>query len=212
MADTRVPRTLAAILMASCPSVLHGAMREGAAPLRIHPDSPRYFAASDGRVVWLTGSHTWANFQERGVEGKTPDFDYDGYLDFLQRHGHNFIRLWAWEHAQWMQFRSKDVPVRYKPLPYERTGPGQALDGKPKFDLTRFNDEYFRRLRQRVEQAGDRGIYVGVMLFQGFSLNKRGANTWGATPGTDTLSIPPTTSMASTAIPEAMIPVMKSMS
>ena len=71
------------------------------------------------------------------------------------------------------------MPVRYKPLPYERTGPGQALDGKPKFDLTKFNNEYFRRLRQRVEQAGDRGIYVGVMLFQGFSLNKRGANTSG---------------------------------
>ena len=146
-------------------------------PLRVHTDNPCWFARPDGQAVWLTGSHTWANFQERGVEGQTPDFDYDGYLDFLQRHGHNFIRLWAWEHGQWMQFAAKDVPVRYKPLPYQRTGPGEALDGKPKFDLTKFNDEYFRRLRHRVEQAGDRGIYVGVMFFQGFSLNNRGAKT-----------------------------------
>ncbi len=142
-------------------------------PLRPHPHNPRYFADLAGRTVWLTGSHTWANFQERGIEGKTPDFDFDRYLDFLQRHGHNFIRLWAWEHAQWMQFAGKDVPIRYKPLPYPRTGPGTALDGGPKFDLSQFNEQYFRRLRQRVEKANRRGMYVGVMLFQGFSLDKR---------------------------------------
>ena len=145
-------------------------------PLRMHPENPCWFARPDGQAVWLTGSHTWANFQERGVEGQTPDFDYEGYLDFLEGHGHNFIRLWAWEQAQWMQFVDKEVPVRYKPNPYQRTGPGKALDGGPKFDLTKFNDEYFRRLRRRVELARDRGMYVGVMFFQGFSLDKRRGN------------------------------------
>jgi len=145
-------------------------------PLRVHPENPRWFARPDGRAVWLTGSHTWANLQERGVEGQTPDFDYDGYLDFLQRHGHNFIRLWAWEHTQWMQFVDRQVPVRYRPNPYQRTGPGKALDGGLKFDLTKLNDEYFRRLRRRLEQARRRGIYVSVMLFQGFSLDKRRGN------------------------------------
>ena len=146
-------------------------------PLRIHPDNPRYFSDGNGHTIWLTGSHTWANLCERGIEGETPDFDYAGYLDFLEGHGHNFIRLWAWEQAQWMQFVPKEVPVRYSPLPYQRTGPGTALDGKPKFDLTKFNEEYFTRLRTRVEQARERGIYVGVMLFQGFSLDKRGGKT-----------------------------------
>ena len=149
----------------------------GIGPLRVHPDNPCWFARPDGQAVWLTGSHTWANLQERGVEGQTPDFDYDGYLDFLQRHGHNFIRLWAWEHARWMQFAEKDVPVRYRPNPYARTGPGKALDGDPKFDLTKFNDDYFQRLRRRVEQARRRGIYVSVMFFQGFSLDKRRGNS-----------------------------------
>ncbi len=156
-------------------------------PLRVHPVNPRYFATPDGQAVWLTGSHTWANRQERGIEGATPNFDYDGYLDFMQRHGHNFMRLWAWEQAQWMQFASADVPVRYTPLPYLRTGPGLALDGQPKFDVTKFNDAYFSRLRDRVEAAQARGIYVAVMLFQGFSLAKnRGdaskGNAWRGHP------------------------------
>ncbi len=35
------------------------------------------------------------------------------------------------------------------------------------FDLTKFNEAYFHRLRARVIEAGKRGIYVSVMLFDG---------------------------------------------
>ena len=159
-------------------------------PLRVHPDNPRYFTDGSGKAVYLTGSHTWANRQERGVEGETPDFDYDEYLDFLDHYGHNFIRLWAWEHAQWMQFVNRQTPIRYAPLPYARTGPGAARDGKPKFDVTRFDEAYFDRLYARVFAAGERGIYVAVMLFQGFSVEQKGTkgvdpklgNAWDGHP------------------------------
>jgi len=144
-------------------------------PLRIHPTNPRYFTSDGHRAVFLTGSHTWANFQERGLQGETPDFDYERYLDFLEEYGHNFMRLWTWEHAQWMQFTPPDTLIRYEPLAYQRTGPGEAIDGKPKYDLNRFNQSYFKRLRQRVIEAGRRGIYVGVMMFQGFSVEQKGS-------------------------------------
>lgn len=86
-----------------------------------------------------------------------------------------------------MQFVGADVPVRYRPLPWARTGPGNALDGKPKFDLTKLDDGCFARLRERVAAARDRGLYVAVMLFQGFSLAKnRGdkakGNAWHGHP------------------------------
>jgi hypothetical protein len=55
------------------------------------------------------------------------------------------------------------------PQPWPRTGTGLALDGRPKFDLTRFDPAYFRRLRARVAAADRRGLYVGVMLFEGWS-------------------------------------------
>jgi hypothetical protein len=42
-----------------------------------------------------------------------------------------------------------------------------ALDGKPRFDLAKFNAAYFERLRSRVKAAGDSGIYVSIMLFGG---------------------------------------------
>jgi hypothetical protein len=141
-------------------------------PLRVHPANPRYLSDGSGKAVYLTGSHTWANLQERGYEGVTPDFDYLAYLAFLQKFQHNCMRLWAWEHAMWMQFT--DNNIRYTPLPFVRSGPGTALDGGLKFDLRRFHQPYFDRLRTRVRAARDCGIYVVVMLFQGFSIEQKG--------------------------------------
>jgi hypothetical protein len=140
-------------------------------PLRPHRSNPRYFADAAGRARLLVGAHTWANFQERGIEGATPDFDFPAYLDFLVSHGHNFLRLWVWEQAQWVQF--SDEPIRFHPLPYRRVGPGAALDGAPKFDLDAFEPTYFERLRERVSAAAQRGIAVSVMLFQGFSVERK---------------------------------------
>ena len=182
----RVPFVSLMILI-SC-TALHAEPTQG--PLRVHPSNPRYFTDDSGQAIYLTGSHTWANFQERGIAGQTPDFDYPRYLDFMVGHGHNFMRLWCWEQAQWMQFVPATTQIRYTPMAYERSGPGQAIDGKPKFDLTRFNQGYFDRLRHRVTQAGQHGIYVGVMLFQGFSVEQKGTkgidpekgNAWDGHP------------------------------
>jgi len=143
-------------------------------PLRMHPDNPRYFADGSGNPVWLTGSHTWGNLQDYTYDKlpSPPPMDFAAYLAFLRRHGHNFIRLWTWESAY--NPGAQQGTIRYGPMPYERTGPGLALDGKPRFDLTRFHEPYFRRLRTRVAAARDRGVYVAVMLFQGFSLEGKG--------------------------------------
>lgn len=56
-----------------------------------------------------------------------------------------------------------------------------ALDGKPKFDLSRLEQSYFDRLRARVKSAGERGIYVSVMLFEGWSV-QRVDQAWAGHP------------------------------
>ena len=48
-----------------------------------------------------------------------------------------------------------------------RTGPGLATDGGLKFDLTKFDQAYFDRLRARVKALNDAGIYAGIYLFSG---------------------------------------------
>lgn len=147
-------------------------------PLAVSKTNPRYFTVAsepEKRAVYLTGSHIWNNFHD-GM-GPGPDcaeesevVDFDAYLKFLKEHGHNFIRLWRWE-----QFKSQAAGGSYHlcmtPQPWRRTGPGEAKDGKPKFDLGVFDQSYFDRLRERVIAAGNEGIYVGVMLFDGWAIH-----------------------------------------
>lgn len=140
-------------------------------PLRLRVSNARYFADDSGKAVYLTGSHTWNNFQDWGTSDPPPVFDYQKYLDFLVRHGHNFFRLYVWEQAAGVPWTNEEI--WFRPMPYQRTGPGLALDGKPRFDLRRWNPEYFERLRARVREAGDRGIYVSVMLFNGWSVDNK---------------------------------------
>lgn len=155
------------------------AIKTAAGPLVVSSANPRYFtiASGDGAersAVYLTGSHVWNNFhdgQGAGAEcAEIPEkFDYDAYLQFLTDHGHNFIRLWRWEHV-----KSQPVSTNHMcmaPQPWARSGPGMAVDGKPKFDLESFDQAYFDRLRNRLVAAGERGIYVAVMLFEGFALH-----------------------------------------
>jgi len=137
-------------------------------PLRTHPTNPRYFTDESGRAIYLTGSHTWNNLQDMGPGDPPEAFDFHAYLDFLDRYHHNFIRLWCWEQVAAWAIERRVVAVA--PHPWARTGPGAALDGKPKFDLTILNPVYFERLRQRVEAAAARGVYVSVMLFEGWAL------------------------------------------
>ncbi len=146
-------------------------------PLRVHPKNPRYFTDDSGKAIYLAGSHHWNNLQDPAKLGKplTEKFDYDGYLKFLEKFNHNFMRMWSWEVGE--------NDLYYEPAPWIRTGPGTTSDGKPKFDLKQFNPEYFKRLRSRVIAARDRGIYVSVMLFQGWSIYSHGyGNPWPVHP------------------------------
>ena len=147
-------------------------------PLVVSEKNPRYFTVgSTGaeRAVYLTGSHIWNNLQDGMGPGSScaasaEPFDYDGYLAFLKERGHNFIRLWRWEQFQ-SQAAGGGFHLCMTPQPWARTGSGTAKDGKPEFDLTRFDQQFFDRLRQRVVAAGREGIYVAVMLFDGWALH-----------------------------------------
>ena len=139
-----------------------------AGPLSLRPQNSRYFTDASGRPVYLTGSHTWNNLQDIGRTDPPAPFDFDEYLRFMRQHRHNFIRLWRWETSQ-LTVREWNTVLFIATHPWERNGGQPALDGKPQFDLSQFNQAYFNRMRARVQAAGANGIYVSVMLFEGWA-------------------------------------------
>jgi hypothetical protein len=152
-------------------------------PLKAHPENPSYFSYGDGNPVFLTGSHSWCNFQDCGT-GKAPvATNYLGYLDMLERRKHNFIRLWYFE--SFVGVDNSNSPVfRFSPLPYATVSSEDDTRLWKLFDLEQFNNDYFKRLRSRVVEARDRGIYVSIMLFNGWSTEiKNGViNPWPGHP------------------------------
>jgi hypothetical protein len=159
---------------------------ERPAPLTRNPANGRYFVAADGRGVLLTGSHTWTTIQDVSASDPPLEFDFESFADRVAELGHTFSRLFAWEHARWAPWTTKDL--RFAPLRYRRTGPGTAIDDGPRFDLSQFDDRYFQRLRDRVDALARRGLYASVMLFQGWSVEDKpfplheGRNPWDSHP------------------------------
>jgi hypothetical protein len=152
----------------------------------VHAENPRYFADASGKAVLLTGAHTWPVFVDMGPTDPPAVFDFDAFLKWLKAHGHNFTRGWTWEPTRWDTTGMKNVEWRnghhfLTPQPYLRTGPGLALDGKPKFDLEKPDPDYLRRIRERLAKAREAGIYVSVMLFEGFGV-QHGKDSWLSHP------------------------------
>jgi hypothetical protein len=148
--------------------------------LRVSSVNPRYFTNDCGRAIYLTGAHTWNNFPDMddAYPPENQPFDFAQYLDFLDQYHHNFIRLWAWEGPFPNDAAHYPRRVWASPQPWLRTGPGNDVTGHLKFDLTRWNQAYFDRLRGRVSLAQARGKYVSIMLFEGWELQfAAGANS-----------------------------------
>ena len=145
-------------------------------PLRKDATNPRYFTDGNGKSIYLTGSHVWFNLEDSGPSLPIAAYDYNSFLTVLSSRHHNFFRLWANENARWAPTTNN----YWGPLPFARSSVCCAADGGNKFDLNTFNQAYFDRLRTRVIQAQQLGIYVGIMLFNGWNIESKGfsGNPW----------------------------------
>jgi hypothetical protein len=132
-----------------------GAVRPvSATVLSPHRDNPRYFQNGEGKPVVLVGDYTWGTFSD-------VKYHFEAMFDTLSANGLNFARVWVWWGCE--EFPERDNGVHF--LPYLRTGPGNANDGRKRYDITRFDPAFFRRLRGACTAAEKRGIFVQLTLF-----------------------------------------------
>ncbi len=138
--------------------------------LTVSGDNGRYFE-NDAGIVFLSGMHTW---QVSGADSSPDDppstLDFDEFLTALTSRGLTFTKMWAMEQPKnW-----PNLTQYFAPLPWKRTGPGTANDGKPKFDLDTWDEAYFNRMREWTVRLGNAGVYVAVQLFQGWHYTDKG--------------------------------------
>ncbi|MGH7137199.1 MAG: cellulase family glycosylhydrolase, partial [Pirellulales bacterium] len=134
-----------------------------AEPIRLHPDSPHYFLFRSKPTVLVTSTEHYGAVLNL-------DFDFVPYLDELKSHGLNLTRTFSGAYCEAPgNFKIKAntlAPAEGRFLcPWPRSEqPGYAGGGN-KFDLQRWDERYFERLKQFIGEAGKRGIVVELVLF-----------------------------------------------
>ena len=132
----------------------------------------------NGKVVWGYAQHNgwWRAGQRANITRNAPGQvgpnrteDLDKLTDAMLRYGypgfeHNFGLWYDRRRDQHDTARREDAKVvpPFLEQPWARTDQGTAWDGLPKYDLTKYNDWYFGRLKQFAEMCDRKGT---VLLF-----------------------------------------------
>lgn len=132
-------------------------------PITLHPENPHYFLYHEKPAVLITsGEHYGALINL--------DFDYTGYLQTLAKDSLNLTRVFTGAYVEPVgAFKIEQntlAPAGERficPWPRSET-PGYANGGN-KFDLAKWNDQYFSRLKDLVAEANERNIIVELTLF-----------------------------------------------
>ena len=147
-----------------------------AVPIQLHPENPHYFLFRGKPTVLITSAEHYGAVLNL-------DFDYVKYLDTLAADRLNNTRMFTGAYMEpagaFKITRNTLAPEAGKLIcPWARSKTPGYANGGDKFDLTKWDAAYFRRLRDFVAQAARLEIVVEVNLFCPFY----GAGQWGLSP------------------------------
>ncbi len=135
-------------------------------PLGLNPDNPHYFIFR-GKPAVLIGS------TEHYGAVMNLDFDYTIYLNELSANGMNITRTFSGAYVEPPgAFGIKEntlAPAEGRYIcPWARSKKPGYQGGGNKFDLSEWDEAYFKRLRDFVTEAGKRDIVVEFDLFSNY--------------------------------------------
>jgi len=153
-------RRLIVVLALVAIAALVSSPSRAAEPIKVLAENPRYFEFRGKPTVLITSGAHYGDVLNL-------DFDYLAYLDELKRHGLNNTRTFAGTYREAPgSFKIKENVLA--PAPGRFLSPWAQVQ-KPnepeKFDLDRFDEAYFARLKDFLTLAGERGVVVEYNLF-----------------------------------------------
>lgn len=143
-------------------------------PIRLDPGNPHYFLFRGKPTVLVTSGEQYGAVLNL-------DFDYHKYLETLATAHLNYTRIFTGEYVE----KPRSFKIRLNDLapasgrlitPWARSSTPAYRNGGNKFNLDRWDPQYFRRLKDFVSEAGRQGIVVEVTLFSSMY------NNWDMSP------------------------------
>jgi len=153
------------------------AQQSGERPIQLHPENPHYFLYRGKAVALVTSAGHYGAV----IDG---EFDYHKYLAALDAAGMNYTRVFG---GSYVEEPGKSFGIRRNNLapeagkfvaPWARSDLAGYAGGGNKFDLAKWNPEYFSRLHDFLGEAARLGIVVEIGLFS----SQYGEMQWNLSP------------------------------
>ena len=146
----------------------------GSTPIAIHPENPKYFIFRGKPRVLIAATEHYGSVVNRR-------FDFTRYLAEAADKKQNLTRTFLL-FRELQSARNPYSPVKPESTdfvtPYPRSGPGRAMDGELKYDLDKWNGEYFERLHRFLSMASDLGIVAELTILSNTYSNE----VWALNP------------------------------
>jgi hypothetical protein len=143
-------------------------------PIKLNPANPHCYLFQGRPTILITSAEHYGAAVNK-------DFDYVTYLDALKVYGMNYTRIYPGAMFEPMGKFVKGNPLGPKPqsllVPWARSKQPGYLFGGNKFDLDKWDAEYFARLKDFIAKAGERRIVVEICFF-----NSQYSDTWPISP------------------------------
>jgi len=131
-------------------------------PIQLHPDNQHYFLYKGKTLALITSAeHYGAVLNE--------DFNYRTYLKTLYEEGMNYTRIFT---GSYFEIEGESFGIRYNTLAPKNTSiitpwaiVVSNVSGNVKYDLSSWNDAYFKRLKDFMSVAEEYNIIVELTLF-----------------------------------------------
>jgi hypothetical protein len=143
-------------------------------PVTTDKTNPHYYSLNGRPLLLITSAEHYG-----GVINKA--FDYVAYFDSLKANGLNYTRIYPGAMfepmGKFVEGNTLGPKMQDLVLPWARSNQPGYLFGGNKFDLDRWDEAYFSRLKQFISEAAKRGIVVEVCLF-----NSQYSDAWMLSP------------------------------
>jgi len=140
-----------------------GTIGHAAPPIALHPENSHYFLWRGKPAVLVTSAEHYGAVMNL-------DFDFRKYLDTLAAEGMNYTRVFSGAYVEpdgaFNIKRNTLAPLSGQFIcPWPRSDQPGYANGGNKFDLSRWDEGYFARLKEFVGLAATKNVVVELTLF-----------------------------------------------
>lgn len=133
-----------------------------AQPISLHPHNQHYFLYNGKPTVLITSAEHYGAVINASL-------DYKKYLNALERYHLNLTRVFTGSYYEGKYEDAPENTMAIRPekllVPWARSNVPGYVNGGNKFDLSKWDNSYFERLKNFCKEASEKGIVVEIVFF-----------------------------------------------